>query len=85
MPNCWICWPARAFTPAFAGITLPNERSVGFHEAMGFTHLGTYREVGFKHGAWHDVGYWRRPIGEGPPLGDPIAFSTLEPTPPRAR
>ena len=73
----------QGFHAAFAGITLPNENSVGFHEAMGFVHLGVYREVGFKHGAWHDVGYWRRPIADGPPAGDPIAFSAL--ATPRAR
>lgn len=45
---------------AFAGITQPNAASVGLHEALGFTHVGTYREVGFKMGAWHDVGWWQR-------------------------
>ncbi len=45
---------------AFAGITLPNAASVGFHEAMGFTHVGNFREVGFKLGRWHDVGWWQR-------------------------
>jgi phosphinothricin acetyltransferase len=27
---------------------------------MGFTHLGTYREVGWKLGGWRDVGWWQR-------------------------
>jgi phosphinothricin acetyltransferase len=45
---------------AFAGITLPNPASVALHEAMGFAHLGTYREVGWKLGAWRDVGWWQR-------------------------
>ena len=45
---------------AFAGIALPNEASVALHEAMGFTHLGIYREVGWKLGAWRDVGWWQR-------------------------
>jgi L-amino acid N-acyltransferase YncA len=49
----------QGFHSLFAGITLPNENSIGLHEAMGFTHLGTYREVGYKLGRWHDVGYWR--------------------------
>ena len=61
----------------FGGITLPNEKSVGLHEAMGFVHLGTYHEVGFKHGAWRDVGYWRRTALDGPPTGEPIPFSAL--------
>jgi len=45
---------------AFAGIALPNEASVGLHEAMGFTPVGIYREVGWKMGAWRDVGWWQR-------------------------
>jgi phosphinothricin acetyltransferase len=45
---------------AFAGIALPNEASVALHEAMGFTPAGVYREVGWKMGAWRDVGWWQR-------------------------
>lgn len=62
----------------FAGIALPNAGSVGLHEAMGFQHLGTYREVGFKHGAWHDVGYWRLGLRSGPPEAEPAPFTGLE-------
>jgi phosphinothricin acetyltransferase len=45
---------------AFAGIALPNDASIGLHEAMGFTPVGVYREVGWKMGAWRDVGWWQR-------------------------
>ena len=45
---------------AFAGIALPNDASVGLHEAMGFEPVGIYREVGRKFDAWHDVGWWQR-------------------------
>ncbi len=44
---------------AFAGIALPNPASVGLHEALGFTPVARYRNVGFKQGAWHDVGWWQ--------------------------
>jgi phosphinothricin acetyltransferase len=44
----------------FAGIALPNEASIALHEAVGFTPVGTYREVGWKMGAWRDVGWWQR-------------------------
>jgi len=67
----------QGFHSLFAGITLPNEKSVGLHEAMGFVHLGAYREVGFKFGRWHDVGYWRLGLGEGPPAAEPTPFSQL--------
>jgi phosphinothricin acetyltransferase len=44
---------------ACAGVTLPNEGSVGLHEAFGFTPVGVYRRIGWKAGAWHDVGWWQ--------------------------
>jgi len=50
------------YANAFAGIALPNEGSVGLHEAVGFTPIGVYRRVGYKLGAWHDVGWWQRPL-----------------------
>jgi phosphinothricin acetyltransferase len=69
----------QGFHALFAGITLPNDKSIGVHEAMGFAHLGTYREVGFKFGRWHDVGYWRLGLGEGAPAGEPTPFRQLAP------
>src|SRR5688572_16818999 len=50
---------AQGFFNAFAGIALPNAASVALHEAVGFEPLGIYRRVGFKLGAWHDVGWWQ--------------------------
>ena len=50
----------RGFHAAFAGIALPNPGSIGLHEAMGFTALGTYHAVGWKMGAFRDVGWWQR-------------------------
>jgi L-amino acid N-acyltransferase YncA len=38
-----------------AGVTLPNEGSVGLHRAMGFETVGVYKRIGYKMGAWHDV------------------------------
>ena len=59
----------RGFRTALAGMTLPNEASVGLHRALGFEPVGTYRKIGWKHGAWHDVAWAQRPIatGEDPP------------------
>jgi L-amino acid N-acyltransferase YncA len=60
---------ARGFRVAVAGMTLPNEASVGFHRAMGFEPVGTYRRIGFKHGVWHDVAWTQRTLatGDDPP------------------
>ncbi len=51
---------AKGFHAAFAGIAQPNPASVALHEACGFTPVGVYREVGWKMGAWRDVGWWQR-------------------------
>jgi len=62
---------------AYAGVTLPNPASVALHEALGFRPIGVYRRAGWKHGAWHDVGWWGLDLGaeiDPPP----------EPGPPRA-
>ncbi|MDQ0466151.1 phosphinothricin acetyltransferase [Caulobacter ginsengisoli] len=42
----------------FAGIALPNSASVALHESVGFAPVGVYRRVGYKLGAWRDVGWW---------------------------
>lgn len=49
---------AQGYFNAFAGITLPNPASTGLHESMGFVKIGVYHRVGYKLGAWHDVGWW---------------------------
>ena len=51
---------AKGYHAAFAGIAVPNDASVGLHEAMGFAPVGIYREVGWKMGGWRDVGWWQR-------------------------
>jgi len=62
------------YCQAFAGIALPNAASVGLHEAMGFAPIGVYRQVGFKQGAWRDVGWWQKPLQAPADPAPPIAF-----------
>ncbi len=59
----------QGFRLLVAGITLPNEASVGLHEAMGFERVGVYRNIGWKAGRWWDVGWWQLDLGA--PAGDP--------------
>jgi phosphinothricin acetyltransferase len=65
----------QGFRIACAGITLPNQASVGLHESLGFQPVGVYRKIGWKLGAWRDVGWWQLELGsaDGPPheLGSP--------------
>jgi L-amino acid N-acyltransferase YncA len=53
-----------------AGVTQPNAASDGLHRRLGFREVGTYRRVGFKAGAWHNVRWWQfdlRPGDSGSP------------------
>jgi phosphinothricin acetyltransferase len=45
-----------------AGITLPNEASVGLHRSFGFERIGIYREVGRKFGQFWDVATYLKPF-----------------------
>lgn len=57
----------RGFHFAYAGITLPNEASVALHEALGFEPVGVFEEIGWKAGAWRDVGWWQLRLGPPDP------------------
>jgi phosphinothricin acetyltransferase len=61
---------ARGFRVAVAGMTLPNDASVALHEAMGFESVGTYRRIGFKLGAWHDVAWTQRILDGAGDIGE---------------
>lgn len=68
----------QGFYHCYAGITLPNPASVGLHESLGFQPVGIYRRVGYKLGAWHDVGWWSlalRPATDTPT--PPISWPAL--------
>ena len=66
------------YVTAYAGITLPNPASVAFHEAMGFVEIGTYENIGYKLGVWHDVVWYSRLLGELPQVPEePIPLQAL--------
>jgi L-amino acid N-acyltransferase YncA len=61
---------SQGFRTACAGITLPNPASVALHEGLGFARVGIFRAIGWKEGAWRDVGWWQLelvPAGVEPP------------------
>ena len=64
------------FQVACAGITLPNEASLALHRRLGFAEAGISRRIGWKAGAWRDVGWYQLELI---PRG---ADSPLEPLPP---
>jgi len=61
------------FRNLYAVINLPNDKSVRFHEKMGFKYFATYENVGYKLGRWKNVGWWQLKLNE----------YTNEPAPPR--
>ena len=69
---------AQGFVHAIGAIALPNEGSIRLHESVGFRRAGVYREVGFKHGRWIDVGIWQAELNEPsvPPV-EPRKFSDV--------
>lgn len=50
---------------ACAGITLPNDASVGLHRAFGFESMGVQRQIGWKAGAWRDISWWQLDLAPG--------------------
>jgi L-amino acid N-acyltransferase YncA len=64
----------QGFTQAIGAISLPNAASVRLHERFGFRHAGTYVQVGWKLGRWHDVGLWQRALA-------PVSARPEEPRP----
>lgn len=69
---------AQGFTQAIGAIALPNDHSIALHEATGFRRAGVYREVGYKHGQWIDVGFWQCELNDSavPPV-EPKPFSEV--------
>lgn len=42
-----------------AGIDVDNPSSVALHAALGFKHVGTIAQVGFKFGRWLDLAFYQ--------------------------
>ncbi len=50
-----------------------NAASIGLHASVGFSHAGTLKNVGYKHGRWLDCVLMQRRLGAGaetPPAAD---------------
>jgi phosphinothricin acetyltransferase len=54
----------QGFHSVIAGIALPNDASVRLHEAFGFIAVGRVARAGWKHGRWHDVGFWQKDLAD---------------------
>jgi len=65
----------QGYVNAFGSITLPNEASVALHQSLDFRAVGINRHVGYKCGAWHDVGVWQQMLQA--PEEDPAEPRTM--------
>ena len=57
---------AKGYCTAFAGITVPNDASIGMHRSVGFEMIGVFRNVGWKFDRWHDVAWMQRTLRDRP-------------------
>lgn len=63
----------------YAGITLPNDKSLGFHKRFGFTHFADYDHVGYKLGKWNTVSWCRLQLNNYSDDPDaPLKFPVVE-------
>jgi phosphinothricin acetyltransferase len=57
---------AAGFRSVVAGITMPNDASVALHDRLGFVPVGTFRDAGWKNGAWHAVAFFQKMLSVSP-------------------
>ena len=57
----------KGYCNAYAGIALPNEPSIAFHQSLGFKAVGVFHRGGWKFGKWHDISWWEVQLRDSPP------------------
>lgn len=50
---------ARGVHAMIGGIDASNAGSIALHDKLGFRHVGTLPQVGFKFGRWLDLAFWQ--------------------------
>ncbi len=68
----------QGFVSVVASITYPNGPSVALHEKMGFSHLGTMHDIGFKFGRWLDLMWFEKRISDIDTPAPIIPFPELD-------
>jgi L-amino acid N-acyltransferase YncA len=61
----------------YGGVALPNPGSQRFHQALGFSRLGSFPEVGYKLGTWCDVEWWRVRVAIADPSEPPTPVRSI--------
>ena len=69
---------AQDYVQAIAALAMPNEHTISLHESLGFRRAGMFREVGYKHGQWRDIGFWQLELTDSAsPPPNPKPFSEV--------
>ncbi len=69
----------QGYVMAYAGITVPNDASIGLHESFGFRCVAVFEREGYKLGQWRNVGWWElalSPACAAPP--EPISWPSVK-------
>lgn len=56
----------QGYVNVYAGVGLPNVKSEEFHQTLGFYEVGTFKNIGFKFGNWHDTRWFQLHLIEHP-------------------
>ena len=51
-----------------------NRNSAGFHAHLGFSHIGTFHQCGYKFGRWYNMIWMEKIIGAHRPQPAPVKF-----------
>jgi Sortase and related acyltransferases len=69
----------QGYVKAYAVLGCPNEGSEIFHQKMGFYLAATLKDIGYKHGSWHDVKYYVLDINETcADMQEPIEYAQVK-------
>ena len=49
---------------AYGGVAQPNDASVALHQKLGFEHVASYHEVGFKFDKYWDVHWFEKDVSD---------------------
>ena len=69
----------QGYVKAYAVLGCPNKGSEQFHQSMGFSLAATFADIGYKHGAWHDVKYYALELNRAcDDMPKPIAYGEMK-------
>ena len=68
----------QGYRRVYAIITTANEASVAFHKAVGYRHVATMPDCGFKHGKWYGTIRMEKELNSWPtPPKSPVSINEL--------